>query len=231
MNTNHSVFYEAMLYAFEDQENFWKSFRRVIDEIEVSEGIYFNINILDKKIQSSLYSFRIYKDNGHIQVYITNNLMWMFVEDVFEYTNLLEKIESKLNEYMSKICVTNKYFVDSIFNSNFSNNLLEINIEGEDISEFEAETFTGSFINKTFEYRNIINLSDIHIRYLKFQPFKLNAVLTLRFPNIIQFSDYINFKMYQNLIKSFSTYIHKTNRKLLYFHKGEGYEENNNNNC
>ncbi|MCY9136277.1 hypothetical protein MOE66_16680, partial [Bacillus atrophaeus] len=158
MNTNDSIFYEAMLYAFKDQDNFWKSFRRVIDEIEVSEGIYFNINILDKEIQNSLYSFRVDKNNGHIQIYITNNLMWMFVEDVFEYTNLLGKIESKLSKYMSKICVTNKYFVDSIFNSNFSNNLLEINIEGEDISEFEAETFTGSFINKTFEYRNIINL-------------------------------------------------------------------------
>ncbi|MGD6844700.1 hypothetical protein ACQCVH_19580 [Bacillus infantis] len=230
METNDNFFYEAMLYAFKDQENFWILLRGLIDEIEISEGIYFNVNILDKKIHNSMYSFRVDQNNDHIQIYIINNLMWMFVEDVFEYAPLLKKVESKLSKYISKIHVTNKYFVDSIFNSNFSNNLLEINIEGEDISEFEAETFTGSFINKTFEYRNIINFSDIHIRYLKFQPLKLNAVLTLRFPNVIQFSDYIDFKMYQNLIKSFSIYIYKTNRKLLYFNKGEGYEEDNNSN-
>ncbi|OCA86161.1 hypothetical protein [Bacillus sp. FJAT-27986] len=231
MNTNDSIFYEAMLYTFKDQEIFWMKLRRLIDEIEISEGIYFNVNILDNNdTHKNKYSFLMDNKNNHIQIYIINNLMWMFVEDVFEYIPSFQRIESTLSQYMSKIPITNKHFVESIFNSNFSDNLLEINIEGEDISEFEAETFTGSFINKTFEYRSIINSRDIQIRYLKFQPLKLNAVLTLRFPNIIQFSDYIDFKIYQNLIKSLSTYIYKTNRKLLYFNKGEGYEENNDSN-
>ncbi|RUL47234.1 hypothetical protein [Lysinibacillus antri] len=230
MKKTDNFFYEAMLYAFKDQENFWIMLRRLIDEIEESEGIYFNVNILEKNLYNRVSSFHTYENNGNIQLCIINNLMWMFVEDVFEYTPLLEKIESKLSKYISKIPVTNKYFVDSIFNSNFSDNLLEINIEGEDISEFETETFTGSFINKTFEYRNIIKFNNIYIRYIKFQPLKLNVALTLRFPNVIQFSDYIDFKMYQNLIKSFSNYIYKTNKKLLYINKGEEYEENNNSN-
>lgn len=231
MEINNTIFYEGMLYAFKDQVNFGLILRRLIDEFEISEGIYFNINILDGKALNNKPSYRMNENNKHIDIYITNNLMWVFADDVFEYTHLLKKFELKLSNYISKIHVTNKYFVDSIFNSKFSNNLLEINIEGKDIFEFEAETFTGSFINKTFEYRDIINFSDIHIRYLKFQPQKLNAVLTLKYPNVVQFSNYIDYKMYQKLIKSFSAYIYITNRKLLYFNKGEEYEENNNCNC
>jgi len=94
METNDNVFYEAMLYAFKDQENFWIMLRRLIDEIEISEGIYFTVNILDKKIHNNMYSFRGDQNNDHIQIYIINNLMWMFVEDVFEYTPLLKKFES-----------------------------------------------------------------------------------------------------------------------------------------
>jgi len=220
---------EAVLYTFKKSKNFLNNLTNIVDSFKKDESITITIDILDyskdklseidKYIQER-FRENIYKD-AQVNIYLCNNLLWVFTEDVFEYFSILEKMELILGDYISRIDVTNKLFVDSIFNSNFSDNLLEINIDGDDLFEFEEETFTGSFINKTFVYKDIIAYKDIYIRYVKFQPLNLNVVLTLREPNIVQFSNYINKEMHLKLVRSFSLYIYKSNKKLLYFRKGE----------
>ncbi|WP_456270912.1 hypothetical protein [Bacillus sp. JZ142] len=220
--TNDNFFYEAMLYVLNDQKKFCEIFNQVIEEIQIDEGIYFNLNISSEKDQSSNWSF---STKEQVQIFVVNNLMWIFVENVFENLDFLEKIESKLSKYISKVSLTNKSFIQLIFNGGFSENLLEIKIEGRDISEFDEDIFIGSFINKTFEFMDIINFKDIHIKYFKIQPIKTNAVLTLRYPNVIQFSDYIDLTTYQKLIMNFSEFIYRTNSC-----EGETDEKNNNRN-
>lgn len=225
----NKILNEAVLYTFNKSKGFFNALTNLIDSFKKNEEILINIDLLDySKDKASIvdeHYHNMLKNNicedNQVNIYLFYNLLWVCVEDVFEYSSLLEKVELTLGDYISRIDVTDKPFVDSIFKSNFSDNLLEINIDGDDLFEFEEETFTGSFINKTFVYKDIITFKDIYIRYVKFQPLNLNVVLTLREPNIVQFSNYIDKEIHLKLVKSFSLYIYKTNKKLLYFRTGE----------
>ncbi|GEM_PF-4629284 len=209
---------EAIIYSTNDENLLFSKLTTLKNDFR-KQNINISINILDVNEISQGNNF-IKDKNINLELYLFKNIFWIFAEDFEEYSILLLKIELNMKNLISKINITNKTFIDSIFKNGLSDNLLEISIDGDDLIEFEEDTLVGSSINKTFEYKNIINFEDIQIKYLKLQPLKLNVVLTFRRPNIVNFSDYIIKNMLIDLIKSVSQFIYETNNKIIYI-KGE----------
>ncbi|MCY8076773.1 hypothetical protein [Bacillus haynesii] len=222
----NKLFNEGIIYAVNSPSKLLRELEYLINLLE-KQKIIATVNILDNQKN---YFKSINKDiENDIQIYFSNNLLWFFVNDIYECSQILKKIELELKKYISKIYVTDKFFIQSVFRNKFSDNLLEINVGGEDLLEFEEETLTGSFINKSFVYRDVMEFKDIHIRYVKLQPLNLNAVLSLRYPNIVEFSDYIDGKMHLKLIKDFSLHVYDSNKNIIHFKKEKKNEEYNNN--
>jgi len=211
---NH-LFKEAFVYVVENPSKLLRKLNFLVTLLDKNK-IITTVNITDYKSDFCLKDISVGIE-PQLQIYLSNNLIWFFADDIYEYSQIFKEIELEFKSYINKVDVTDKVFVQSIFDSGFSDNLLEVNIDGDDLLEFEEETLTGCFINKSFEYGKIIEYKDINIRYLKIQPYKINVVLTLRRPNIVEFSNHIDRDNHLKLIKDFSLYSYKANKNIIHY--------------
>lgn len=156
-----------------------------------------------------------------VSFYLFKKIMWIFVEDIQDNSTLLEKIEETMINSVENILVTNKSILNEIFKSRFSDNLIEVNIGGDDLYEFEESLLVGTYINKSDIYLKLFQDKNIFIHYLKIQPYNIDTVVTMRMPNKIEFEKVINRKDLSYLIISFNKIILTVFKKIIYMDKGE----------
>lgn len=156
-----------------------------------------------------------------VNFYLFEKILWVFVEDIQDNFNLFEEIEETMVDSIENILVTNKNILNEIFKSQFSDNLIEANIGGDDLYEFEESLLVGTHINKSDVYLKLFQYTDIFIYYLKIQPCNINTVITLRMSNKIEFEKVINREDLNYLIVSFNKIILTAIEKITYINKGE----------
>lgn len=128
-------------------------------------------------------------EGNEINLIIMDRLIWIFGEEVGKFERLFDCFERAFNKSILPVEITSKKFISYLFKENFSDNLLEIFFDGEDIYDFESDLLLGSRLNKTIEYNNIMRTNGVHFIYLKLQPKGCNHTLKLRYPNTIEFSN------------------------------------------
>ncbi|AZS14326.1 hypothetical protein [Paenibacillus lutimineralis] len=109
-------------------------------------------------------------------------------------SNLLREhiniFENKYKAILDPLKLTQKKFINYLFENDFSENLMEIEIEREDLYDFfDTDFFIGSCINYTSTYKKILNDEEINIKFLKMQPLNSKFTISLINSNLIHFSN------------------------------------------
>ncbi|EJR82307.1 hypothetical protein ACQKNT_27310 [Bacillus cereus] len=132
-------------------------------------------------------------------------LLWVFSRGSAE-PRLCEG--NKFEECFRKFEITEKKFIDFLFEKEFSNNLMEIFVDGECIYDYFEEQFLyGTQLNLSKEYEKIIRKNDVQIIDIKLQPLNMDTTITLRNENIIEFSNKTNLKENLHIINILTKYI------------------------
>ncbi|EPZ0458629.1 hypothetical protein [Bacillus sp. CD3-5] len=132
-------------------------------------------------------------------------LLWVFSRGSVE-PRLFE--ESNFEEYFEKFQLTEKKFIDFLFEKEFSDNLMEIFVDGECIYDYFEEQFLyGAQLNLSKEYEKVMREDDIQIIDIKLQPLNMDTIITLRNEHVIEFSNKANLKENLHIINILSKYI------------------------
>ncbi|MED2794123.1 hypothetical protein P4256_20765 [Bacillus wiedmannii] len=201
-NLVSDILEESRVYLLEDINSFYTKVFEILNEkqeyfkISVSlSGPNNHLTEIKESNKNNLVKFdeMLKKQNkiegNEINLIIMDRLIWIFGEEVNKSGILSEWFEEFFGKSILPVEITSKKLVSYLFNENFSDNLLEIFIDGEDIYDFESDLLLGSRLNKTIEYNNIMRTNGVHFIYLKLQPKGCNHTLKLRYPNMIEFSN------------------------------------------
>lgn len=125
------------------------------------------------------------------------------------------KIKSDIEFLMPKIIldiikpvnITDKKLIEFFFNCNFSDNLIEMYINGDEEYEFfEKQLINGEGLNYTFEFKKVLNIKSVSFEYIKLQPKFNNYVITLRNKNLLQFNKNLDIKEIFDFVEKFNSY-------------------------
>ncbi|MEF7660154.1 hypothetical protein [Bacillus thuringiensis] len=138
-------------------------------------------------------------------VFYNEKLLWMCSRDL-KQTHLGDI--GKFEEYFKRFEITKKEFVNFLFEKEFSDNLMEMFIDGEYIYDyFEDQLIYGTQLNFSQEYEKIIRNDDIKIIDAKMQPLNISSSITLRNENIIEFNNKNNVNENVYILYIISKYI------------------------
>lgn len=208
-------FYKSLFHLL-DKENL-KKFKTSASVLMLGVNTHLSNSYLTNfnKDYESLFNQGKYEYNfpgakNKFYLIITEQVLWMFLHKNENLLYLKTNIEKAFGNSISPINVTDKRFINFIFKENFSNNLMDVTIENLNfLDDLDSESYSGSFINNSDIYDDIMNLNHLEIIHVKFQPVNFNAMVTLRQPNIIQFNQYIRLEVLYELINSLSNQIRK----------------------
>lgn len=201
-NPVSDILEESRVYVLEDINSFYTKVFELLNEKK--EQFKFSVSLsgpnnhLSEIKGSSKNNFvkfdEMLKQQGKIEgneihLIIMDRLIWIFGTEVGKFERLSDCFERAFNKSILPVEITSKKFISYLFKENFSDNLLEIFFDGEDIYDFESDLLLGSRLNKTIEYNNIMRTNGVHFIYLKLQPKGCNHTLKLRYPNTIEFSN------------------------------------------
>ncbi len=229
MNIKEFPFNYGLIYKYLDYKSFYKSLFRLLEQETLKKYessvlvLLLGVNThLTKFYQTNFkrdyhpllnqgkYEYNSPDATNKLYLIITEQVLWVFLEKNDNFTLLKTNIEIIFENSIAPIEVTNKLFINFLFNENYSDNLLDVTIEGRDfLDNLESESYSGSFINDRYIYEEIMNLSNVEIIHAKFQPTNFNAMVTFRFPNIIEFNQHIKLEVLTELIISLSNQIRK----------------------
>ncbi|MGG3872361.1 hypothetical protein [Brevibacillus laterosporus] len=131
---------------------------------------------------------------NEIEAFLHFDLVWISVSNSRHLNDKVKKLEEFCGNYLRPFKTTHKTFIDFLFKNDFSDNLMEIEIERENIYDiFDRNLFVGSCINYTSTYKKIIDDEKVRIVYSKLQPCNSRIPLTLRGNNLINFNKNIHF--------------------------------------
>ncbi|MCY7674921.1 hypothetical protein [Bacillus safensis] len=233
MNTVEFQFDYGVIYKYIDYNSFYNSLFRLLDPEALKKYetsvlvLLLGVNAhLSKSYQTnfnrdyqSLFDQGKYENNfpgakNKFYLIITEQVLWIFLQKNDKYSYLKRNIENVFENSISPIKVTNKRFIDFLIKGNFSDNLMDLTIEGLTfLDDLESESYSGSFINDSDIYEEIINLNHLEIVHVKFQPLNFNAVVTFRYPNIIGFNQHIRYEILFEIIISLSNQIRKFSKQ------------------
>lgn len=229
MNTIEIPFNCGVIYKYLDHKSFYKCLFGLLDE-ETLEKYETSVLVLLLGVNTHLSEFYLTDFNGDYQslfdkgkyeynppdaknkfyLIITEQVLWIFFHEIGEFSHLKENIEKVFENAICPIKVTNKRFIKFLFKEKYSENLMDVTIEGLDfLDNLESESYSGSFLNDSDIYDEIMNLNHVEIIHAKFQPSNFNAMVTFRYPNIIEFNKHIKSNVQTELITSLSNQIRK----------------------
>lgn len=179
-----------------------------LNDCFLREGLLFNLK--DQNNLEITKRIKRYDDANFFEgttpmvLILLKNYIWVLGNN----KNLLKKeihkleMELDLEESFHPVDLTEKKFISYLFESQFSDNLIECYLEGETekYDYFESDLLYGSNINESFEFSKIIELEDVTFFYVKIQPKDKNEIITLTRKNIIKFDKNINNKQIKDVL-------------------------------
>lgn len=218
-NQESDILNVSRVYSFTDVNSFYNKTFKLLDEKREDYLFSLYLNGPNKHLSKikgaklinyqKMFERQDEIDSSKINLIITDGLLWILVKETGEFKVRLDYFENFLKDSIAPIEVTNKNFISYLFKENFSDNLLEILIDGEDIYDFESDFLFGSRLNKTIEYNNFIRTEGVYAVYLKLQPKGCNHSITLRNPNTIEFDKNMEMKDFNFLLIELSKKIEK----------------------
>jgi hypothetical protein len=173
----------------DNQEKFIKDvyIYKVCDKQQLQESIP-EITSVDFK-RDDWRRIELLSQSDGIEAFLHFDLVWISVSNYRHLYDSVKKLEKYYENTLCPFKTTEKDFIDFLFKNDFSDNLMEIEIEREHIYDvFDRNLFVGSCINYTSTYKKIIDDEKVRIIYSKLQPCKSRTTLTLRGFNQIHFS-------------------------------------------
>ncbi|HFK1530773.1 hypothetical protein CN646_15945 [Bacillus wiedmannii] len=233
MDKTKIPFNYGVIYKYLDYKYFYKSLFRLLDQETLKKyetsvlvlllGVNTHLSksyltSFNREYQSLFeqgkYEYDFPNATNKFYLIITEQVLWIFLKKNDKFSNLKTNIEMAFEDSLSPIKITDKLFIDFLFKEKFSDNLIDMTIHGLNfLDNLESESYSGSFINDSEIYEEILNLDHLEIIHVKFQPLNFNAMVTFRYPNIIEFNQHINLDVIIELIISLSNQIRKYEKK------------------
>ncbi|AIQ21482.1 hypothetical protein NSQ90_00505 [Paenibacillus sp. FSL H7-0737] len=117
----------------------------------------------------------------NIVLLLFDSIFWIILKDK-TYNNQYEehlKVVDSLPDCLMPVQLTNKKMVQYFFEHDFSNNLLEMFIDGDDEYEyFDKLLIYGEGLNYSSEYKQALKIPEVNFEYIKLQPKNSNSVVT-----------------------------------------------------
>ncbi|MBT2286833.1 hypothetical protein J7E78_25240 [Paenibacillus polymyxa] len=110
-----------------------------------------------------------------------DSLLWIILKDKTHNNQYEEhlKVVHSLPDCLTPVQLTNKKMVQYFFEHDFSNNLMEMFIDGDDEYEyFDKLLIYGEGLNYSSEYKQALKIPEINFEYIKLQPKNSNSVVT-----------------------------------------------------
>ncbi|WP_433948899.1 hypothetical protein [Paenibacillus taichungensis] len=112
-----------------------------------------------------------------------DSIFWIILKDESQNNHHIEHFEvvHSLPDCLMPVQLTNKKLIEYFFEHEFSNNLLEMFIDGDDDYEyFDKFLIYGEGLNYSSEYKQALKIPEINFEYIKLQPKNSDSVLTFR---------------------------------------------------
>lgn len=155
--------------------------------------VYLNNGSLDAEdlYNLSTHIINSEKVDSSIRFILVNRTVWFFSDEYQELKNLSKLLIHNNQDLLLPVILTDKKFLNFLFESNFSDNLLELHLGGDIDDKFDSMNLYGSSINNSYEFYKLMEYDEVTVTFAKLQRLHKDEVLTLSHHNNCKFSKHM----------------------------------------